>query len=402
MHEKREIDVFDDEISKLEALTEGVVTNLRVLANTLRLERNTRCTVNFIPADVMCTIYDFAVSDPDHLEMLPFRPLEIAQVCSTWRKIALMHPRMWSFIDLGRLPPECTDIYLQRSQGHPLTIVGHTTLEENAAWILSLIDSNLVRTQCLHVNGLTAHDAIWLRDRAAPLLEELRLSGVSEISTNMFTLGVATRRLRRLIISGAGITLACPMPRSLTTLQIDDSRSRTTLAHADACVSLLRELPHLVTLRLSLSARPSVPSQNLSLSGSTDKAPLSSLRHLTLLVPTAPFAVHLLSSLALPTLRRFTLTILEPGSVAHVLQPDVIPPQVICSLIASQLVMYSSKDIAFSNGPYCPPLSDVQPYFKLMWTPVEVFPLAIQPALTQLQRFYPFPTLRTLVLSGSP
>ncbi|KAL1701544.1 hypothetical protein EV121DRAFT_211947 [Schizophyllum commune] len=125
---KSDADVYDEQIRRLEATlhalrprhdaTEASITQLSsLLAPVRRLPREI--------LDIVCC--DWTTADMGSVK-LPF-----AQVCHTWREVALASPRIWAHMSLGRDSPykryyrkqrwrEIMPVYIRRSRAHAVSL----------------------------------------------------------------------------------------------------------------------------------------------------------------------------------------------------------------------------------------------------------------------------------------
>ncbi|KAF8870710.1 hypothetical protein CPB85DRAFT_1445942 [Mucidula mucida] len=96
---------------------------------TMQASIQKACPISRLPFDTLVDIFDFATYRPLHpssLEPSTSPPWLLSHVCSSWRKVALSAPVLWSTVvitsPLSRRATEILAEYLCRSKRHPLRI----------------------------------------------------------------------------------------------------------------------------------------------------------------------------------------------------------------------------------------------------------------------------------------
>ncbi|KAK1220923.1 hypothetical protein PQX77_016278 [Marasmius sp. AFHP31] len=281
-----------------------IVTRLKERIDTLEAEKGriNQVVVKYqsilrpihrLPAELLARIFSFCVETPEMYASSghrkpPFSPLNsrrppwsLAQVCQSFRNLALATPSLWSFISFGfhgfystadadsatvvRAHNHLLRLQLQRSQNSPLTVVTH--MPEGA---MSSIDRSLFllcshthrwRSLRIELNDAVAEELVHIRG----LLPELELLDIhcmgwgfkGELDFLEFA-----PRLRKLILSGGhnligdgqqGWSSALKLPfRQITDLCHFDANDGFRLDGHDL-LQLLAFLPRFVALeRLTL------------------------------------------------------------------------------------------------------------------------------------------------------
>lgn len=219
-----------------------------------------------LPSELLATIFMFAVAD-----LVPGTREVLTAVCSTWRNIAVIYPRLWSVIEVGSA--EWTDLQLRRSKVVSLTLRCNseisyerflTAFQDNASRIrgcIVTVDSSITLIQTF----------IPLLGMALPELEMLELHTTFG-SPYSFPFNPHPPFLRRLKITGAALAWASTHFSSLTELTVDNyppNNFRTSFA------VMLQYTPALELLKLSGFGPPTHQEKSL-------RIPLMHLSHLEL------------------------------------------------------------------------------------------------------------------------
>lgn len=375
-----------------------------------------------LPLDILRLIFDelcaISIDRPheithQYLEMARI-PIHLTSVCSYWRQVAIRHPPLWSAINLTDFSEERLLMYAERSQAHPLIVLWSLGLTYRKPWTTRFYFANTYRIRYLQVHFLREDEFLFdLYDISAPCLEGLDLYLLGPISDNQFFTHEMPR-LRILILSlecAKMPTKSC-LYHHLTTLCL---RNPSGEVSADRCIALLGELPNSTSLEcLELSLRSTgwpedVPILDL-VSDSVAKIALVSLRIFRLLVPGLQSAATILGSITLPNTLDELIIDLGVERVARLrdlLHPRFLPPGLLCSLLATTLVVYPPYPAMISNSfnysqdwsnhssrqfnlSWCPPASEDGGYLDDM---ISVF--------AEMNLYYPTPHLKVLVLDGS-
>ncbi|KAL0581918.1 hypothetical protein V5O48_000148 [Marasmius crinis-equi] len=129
---ERVVASYDEEISRLRSRLVEVETAKENLCNRMRSSRWSISAMKRIPAEIWQEIFAFASLPADWTlsiighDVLAIT-LNIAHVCSRWRKIIKAMPELWSSISLNVQNPlpgavNLIEVYIANSNGHPLKV----------------------------------------------------------------------------------------------------------------------------------------------------------------------------------------------------------------------------------------------------------------------------------------
>ncbi|KDQ08043.1 hypothetical protein BOTBODRAFT_70011 [Botryobasidium botryosum FD-172 SS1] len=257
--------------SALDSVINSVATHTMRALCDVRIHRN-RLRPSFrLPNELIANIFELVEKTPENsTQMLPARaPMNVSQVSTLWREIALNDPNLWTSISVLNAPLHRA--FLPRSKGAPLDITlvplqgrrfGHPYHHTEAVHdkIMSMFPysigpfiRHLDRWRTLEIDGLQpgTFDYGGAFASPAPRLETLHVnvkwhennhsaveSAISRGSSHLF--GGQTPRLRDLTLGGLCIPLTSPIYHdlnklSLANINFDHSSINDFIAILAAC-----------------------------------------------------------------------------------------------------------------------------------------------------------------------
>ncbi|KAJ8089417.1 hypothetical protein PM082_014665 [Marasmius tenuissimus] len=241
---------LEEATSTLSAITD-IVAHLKAEIDALEAERSRISQVildyksilrpiHRLPPELLERVFSFSVDIPELYDSLGYReqtqssldprksPWTLAQVCQSFRNMALATPSLWSFISFGFLGPTSTAnpeylahlrahnhrlrLQLQRSSDLPLTIMTHTpddmtSIDRSLFQLCSHTDR--WRSLRIELHSSSSEELSQIRG-SLPNIESLDIhcpgSGIEEIDYFEFA-----TRLKKLVLSGN-----CELTRSLS------------------------------------------------------------------------------------------------------------------------------------------------------------------------------------------
>ncbi|KAJ8690805.1 hypothetical protein PTI98_012204 [Pleurotus ostreatus] len=162
---------------KIQSLRLQVVQINDEIRSLEEYKNNRYLPVSKLPPEVLSTIFEFiAMTIEDDVE--PYSDLLSAtQVCRLWRQVALLSPRIWSFIYCSAMP-RLVDLFLERSKSAPLHLLySDDNVPENVQKVLN----HLHRLKAINLQGREADWSSRIISQGAPQLESLSLRNCGEI-----------------------------------------------------------------------------------------------------------------------------------------------------------------------------------------------------------------------------
>ena len=85
---------------------------------TVNIKRDLSVGIHGLPVEILRAIFLLRIEP-----WYDLAALQIAQVCSYWRAIALSFPQLWRTISFCRIPPRCAKLYYERAGNLPLKLL---------------------------------------------------------------------------------------------------------------------------------------------------------------------------------------------------------------------------------------------------------------------------------------
>ncbi|KDQ06007.1 hypothetical protein BOTBODRAFT_272409 [Botryobasidium botryosum FD-172 SS1] len=230
--------------SALDAVINSVTTHIKKTLCDVRIHRNQLRPISRLSNELTANIFELVEKTPGNSTraLLARAPINLSQVSTLWRDIALNDPNLWTSINVLNVPLHRT--FLPRSKGAPLDITltpsrgmdlgdpCHGKIMNMFPYSIEPFTRYLDRWRTLQIYGLhfetLDYDAF---TSPAPRLETLDVnvrwhinnrsaveSPIGPDSSRLF--GGQTPRLRNLRLNGLCIPLTSPIYRSLTQLSL--------------------------------------------------------------------------------------------------------------------------------------------------------------------------------------
>ncbi|KAJ8496322.1 hypothetical protein ONZ45_g12518 [Pleurotus djamor] len=286
----------------------------------LREERNADCSSTAdLPCEIMCQIFyelgleAYKIPRSKRVEQLSW--IVVMQVCRSWRRTALSHPRLWS--SLVGVPTKWLDNTFGRSKSTPLHVrYGSDGCGKNE-YLASLLLSP-ERFSRLEFNRCSAEFLKTHFNKPAPQLTSVTAMGYYEyfqLPWNLFA-GEAPR-LRELTLHYASVPFGAPWLRNIRHLELYQAWSSPLRLEtpsewiSQSLLNFLKTLPLLESITMTA---PSSSARIVSkpMDESIEVVQLSHLHSINFTIPDYYFC-DIFEHLDTPRLRHLSVTWDKPG-----------------------------------------------------------------------------------------
>lgn len=276
---QQQLDATLHDISSLETVIEKIF-NLRrqlteqkeKLISSITLHKRLVSPLWRLPTEVLSIIFVHCLPEDKYLKpTLKLAPVLLTRVCRRWREVAVGMPSLWCRLKvpfdfrIQKTVPFCLDVWLKRSQGHPLSLA-LTCVLSNSTRLRSLLQPYISQISSFHIRCLLDYEKPEPLLQDLPALQELVIDKL--IDRQCFSrLPPTLRNLKLIGLSlDSGLLLSCKSVwANLTDVEI--SRIHPTLV-----IPLLQLCPNLCSFAICL------PSQGISISEPLFHVNITSLR----------------------------------------------------------------------------------------------------------------------------
>lgn len=278
----------------------------------LLYHRNSLCTVNRLPTEILQAIFRLAGRTMEGCSQTT-EVLVISWTCAHWRTLALGDPRLWRYIDLRSV--DLARLFVARSK--PCTLV----MDVHREWYgfsktdvdrerVALCRDNLHRLGAMYYQPLSSTLPAWALDQPAPKLQELTIVNYYRYQNIYNSLcGNQTPNLRSLELLGCRLAWRAGLYRNLSRLKIEFYGLLPRPEKDQDLLALFRDSPHLESLELKIMddkqfpwdplPNPLLPADMYSLSD-RPRIEVPKLNNLVLDLP-SEYMLHILQSITLPS-----------------------------------------------------------------------------------------------------